>query len=183
MQSLIALLRAVNLAGTGRLAMADLRTVLADLGAERVRTVKQSGNAVFLGDPAEIGHWALRLASALKDRLGLDSVVIMRTGADWDRLVADNPFTQEAVDSPSKLLAMPLADAPPASAVKTLQSAIDGPEQVALAGRELYLSYPAGIGRSKLTARVIERALGTVGTARNWNTVMALHALTAPAMA
>jgi uncharacterized protein (DUF1697 family) len=61
--------------------------------------------------------------------------------------------------------------------IRKRREAINGPERVEAKGRELYLVYPAGIGTSKLTNSVIERALGVRGTARNWNTVMKLHRL------
>jgi uncharacterized protein (DUF1697 family) len=73
---------------------------------------------------------------------------------------------------------MALKEAPPASAVKGLQEAIPGRETVRARGRELYVVYPDGIGRSKLTVALMDRKLGTRGTGRNWNTVTKLAALT-----
>jgi uncharacterized protein (DUF1697 family) len=72
---------------------------------------------------------------------------------------------------------MPLKSPPKPAAVKALQAAIRGPEQIAVRGRELYATYPAGIGRSKLTVALIEQKLGVRGTGRNWNTVLKLAAL------
>lgn len=72
---------------------------------------------------------------------------------------------------------MLLKDAPTETAVKALQRAIEGPEIVRANGRQLYIVYPAGIGRSRLTNRLIEDKLGTRGTGRNWNTVLKLGAL------
>jgi uncharacterized protein (DUF1697 family) len=69
-----------------------------------------------------------------------------------------------------------LRETPPAGACEALQAGIKGPEVVRCAGRHAYLTYPAGIGESRLTNAVIERALGTRGTARNWNTVVKLEA-------
>jgi uncharacterized protein (DUF1697 family) len=72
---------------------------------------------------------------------------------------------------------MCLKTAPPAADIKQLEAAIKGPERIRAKGKELYLVYPAGIGRSKLTSTLIEQKLGTRGTARNWNTVLKLAEL------
>jgi uncharacterized protein (DUF1697 family) len=71
-----------------------------------------------------------------------------------------------------------MREAPRAGAVESLRAAIKGPEQVEARGREAYFFYPAGVGRSKLTHNLIEKTLGEIGTARNWNTVLKLQALT-----
>lgn len=100
----------------------------------------------------------------------------MRTAAEWRELVAANPFPAEARDDPGHLLAMVLKDAPPVAALAALRGAIVGRERVELAGRTAYLVYPDGVGRSRLTAALVEKKLGTRGTARNWNTVLKLQA-------
>jgi uncharacterized protein (DUF1697 family) len=98
--------------------------------------------------------------------------------AEWqDELIAANPFPVEARSDPSHLVAMCLKTGPDVAAVKALQAAIKGPELVRAGRRHIYITYPAGIGRSRLTATVIEKALGTAGTARNWNTVLKLAML------
>ena len=72
---------------------------------------------------------------------------------------------------------MALKAAPTAAAIKALSEGYNGPETIHVAGRDAYLIYPEGIGRSKLTNALIERKLGVAGTARNWNTVLKLAAL------
>ena len=104
----------------------------------------------------------------------------MRTATEWTDLVVANPFTAEAESDPSHVLLMLLKDAPPASAVNALQASIKGRERVRAHGRQLYMVYPDGVGHSKLTLAIVERALATKGTARNWNTVMKLQALVSP---
>ena len=74
---------------------------------------------------------------------------------------------------------MAMKDAPDAAAVSALQAAIEGPESVRADGRQLYVVYPAGIGRSKLTLKLIEKQLGTRSTGRNWNTVLKIAAMAA----
>jgi uncharacterized protein (DUF1697 family) len=168
----LALLRAVNVGPASQLDMQALRDLALDLGFTGARTLLRSGNLVF--DAEQEGGIGATLEAALAERLGVKTEVLVRDGAEWSAMMAANPFAEAARDDPSHLLVMALRDAPPAQAVADLQAAITGREQVRAVGRHAYLAYPDGIGRSKLTAVLIERRLGTRGTARNWNTVLKL---------
>jgi uncharacterized protein (DUF1697 family) len=171
----IALLRAVNVGGRS-LSMATLREMLLELGLEDVRTLLQSGNAVFESRKSPAALEVL-LEKATADRLGLHTEFFVRTAREWEAAIAANPFSREAQDDPSHLLLMPFKTAPKSGAVQALTEAIKGRERVATQGRHGYLVYPDGVGRSKLTNAVIESRLRTSGTARNWNTVLKLGAL------
>jgi uncharacterized protein (DUF1697 family) len=176
----IALLRAVNLAGKSALRMSDLRSLLEGLGYVDPQTLLQSGNVVFgfragakAETPAQIEE---RIQQALLRELSLASDTFVRSAAEWEAAVAANPFPAEAKADPGHLLLVALKDACSAASVTALQAWIPGPERVAAVGRHLYVVYPEGVGRSKLTSAVIERKLDTRGTARNWNTVLKLAA-------
>ena len=173
----VALFRAVNVGGRARVSMADLRETTARLGLAQPRTVLQSGNLVFRAEPTATATLAARLEDASATDLALDTVVIVRSSEEWRRLIGDNPFPRMAATDPAHLLAMPLRAAPRAGAEASLRAAIVGSERVAIVGATAYLSYPDGIGRSKLTTKIIERHLGTVGTARNWTTAAKIAAL------
>ncbi len=172
----IALLRGVNVGGKAKVAMADLREMFTDLGLESAKTVLQSGNVVFEGGPGgdELERLLERETEA---RLGLRTAYMIRDATEWRDLVEHNPFPEEAANDPGHLLAMPLKAAPKSDAVAALREAIVGRERVEAVGRDLYVVYPDGIGRSKLTIKQIEGKLGTQGTGRNWNTVVKLAAL------
>lgn len=172
----IALLRGINVGGRSKVAMADLRQMFTDLGLESVKTVLQSGNVVFEGGPGGADLEEI-LERETEKRLGLRPAYLIREAEDWRNLVTSNPFPEEAKNDPVRLQAMPLKAAPKAAAVAALREAIVGSERVEAVGRELYLYYPDGSGRSKLTIKLIESKLGTQGTSRNWNTVMRLAAL------
>lgn len=172
----IALLRAVNVAGHGTISMADLRAFLAAVGFRDARTLQQSGNAVFSAD-ARSADVETRLEKEATKRLGVRTAFFVRSAEEWSGVVARNPFPAEAKRDPSRLVVMVLKDVPAAAAVDALSAGITGPEVVRASGRELYINYPDGQGRSKLTGALIERKLGTAGTARNWNTVTKLAAL------
>ena len=97
--------------------------------------------------------------------------------AEWEKIVARKPFPEEAKKDPSHLVVVFLKTAPPAKRVEALRAAIVGPEIICCDGKQLYVVYPAGMGRSKLTGALIEKKLDSRGTARNWNTVLKLLAL------
>ena len=101
----------------------------------------------------------------------------MRNAAQWSKLVAANPFPREAREDPSHLLVFVAKRAMSVARVKALQAAIRGPERAEGAAGAVYVHYPAGVGGSKLTQSLIDRALESRATARNWNTTVKLDAL------
>jgi uncharacterized protein (DUF1697 family) len=175
----IALLRAINLVGRNTVAMADLRAMAEALGLTGVRTLLQSGNLVMadpkIRSPAELESL---LERETKRRLGVVTDVIVRTPAEWSSLIKRNPFPREARDDPGHLLLMPMkGDAIGRAEIADLRAAIVGHERIEAIGRDLFIVYPDGVGRSKLTTALIERKLGARrGTARNWNTVLKIAA-------
>jgi uncharacterized protein (DUF1697 family) len=179
MATFIALLRAVNLPGHNQVRMADLCRLLADLALKDGRSLLQSGNLVFRDAARNSTELERLLEGEAAKRLGLETDFFVRTAADWQSAIAANPFPEEAENDPSHLLVMFLKKAPERENLAALQKAIKGREVVRAKAREAYIVYPDGVGRSRLTAATIEKALGTQGTARNWNTVLKLAALAA----
>jgi uncharacterized protein (DUF1697 family) len=173
MPAYVALLRAINVGGR-RMAMAELTAMLHGIGLQDARTILQSGNAVFT---STIGIAALAplLEAETQARFGFHTDYLLRSGAEWNAIMAGNPFTAEAAADPARLVVMPLKHTPTPQAVAALQAAIAGPERIAVDGATLYAVYPEGQGNSKLTINLIERKLATKGTARNWNTVRKLQ--------
>ena len=173
----IALLRGINVGGHKKVAMADLRDLAARLGFKDARTVLQSGNLIFRCGERSSDRLERVLEAEAETRLAVQTAFFVRRTAEWAAVIAGNPFPREAGRDPSRLLVMFLKDEPHAKEVKALQEAITGPEVVRVKGREAYVVFPIGIGRSRLTTAFIERKLGTMGTGRNWNTVLRLGAL------
>lgn len=178
MTTYIGLLRAVNLGSHNRVAMSDLREWLVALGMASAQTLLQSGNMVFGSDARSAAPLEKALESAAAKQLGLETAFFVRTAKEWQGIIAGNPFPKEAKADPGHTVLMCLKDAPAPAAVKALQDAIKGREVVKAKGRHAYFLYPDGMGTSKLTITLIEKKLGTTGTARNWNTVLKLGALT-----
>ena len=175
MPTFIALLRGINVAGHRTVAMADLRALIADLGFGNPRSVLQTGNLVFDGN-GKAAALEQRLEAEAAARLDLRTDFMVRDARQWARVVARNPFPEMAKDDPGHLVVMFLKQAPLAARVAALRAGIKGREHLQADGTHLYITYPDGIGRSALTGTSIEKALGTRGTARNWNTVLKLAA-------
>ena len=178
MATFIGLLRAINLGSHNKVSMPDLKAWLAGLGMKNPQSVLQSGNLIFEAAVRATGPLEQLLEASAARKLGLKTDFFVRTAAEWQQAIADNPFPKEAKLDPSHTVLMCLKDAPSSAAVKALQDAIKGREVVKAQGRHAYFLYPDGIGTSKLTIAVIEKKLATRGTARNWNTVLKLGALT-----
>jgi len=172
----VALLRGVNVGTHHRVAMADVRAAVAAAGIPAVTTYLQSGNLVFpatAGTPAAL---ETSIHDALRDALGIDIAVVVRTARRLTAITRGNPLYDPAID-PAMLHVGFLARPPAASAVRALANADFSPDRFVIAGTEVYLHYPSGSGRSKMTGAFFEHALGVPATARNWNVVTKLAEL------
>lgn len=171
MTAFVALLRAINVGGTGKLAMSDLVKLCEKAGFSDVKTYIQSGNVVFNSSATEAKVKAA-LEKALAARLGKPVAVLLRNADELDRVLAHNPFKDA---QPSRVVVMFLDQAPPSNAVAEIEP--PGGEELVLHGRELYIHFPGGQGVSKLKV-----PFASVATGRNINTVTRLarmaHALT-----
>lgn len=176
MQS-VALLRGINVGGNKLVPMADLRAMLEGLGYSEVRTLLQSGNAVFEAPESGCDPFENQIETVIRARFGFEVEVMVRTPSDWTNVLSANPFPSAAEEEPGRLLVVFLKSKPEPGAFESLAAAHPGPEKMVLAGRELYVHYVDGIGVSKLNPNQIERKLGVRGTGRNWNTVLKIAAL------
>lgn len=174
----IALLRGINVAGHKKIAMSDLRELMAHMGFEDPQSILQSGNLLFRSKAQPTGKLEQLLEAGIRKRLSLETHVFVRSAQEWQSVIAHNPFPEEAQHDPGHLVVMFFKSAPEPGNVKALQSAIAGSEVIRADGRQGYITYPDGQGRSRLTNALIESRLGTKGTARNWNTVLKLAAIT-----
>jgi uncharacterized protein (DUF1697 family) len=170
MASLIALLRAVNVGGTGKLPMSELKAMCEELGFSDVRTYIASGNVVFASRKSEAAVKAA-LEKRLEAYAGKPVGVLVRTAEEMAQILADNPFPKLA---PNRTMAVFLDRAPPADTLAGVRGQKD--EKIKLGRREIYVHYGDGMGRSKL---VIPAA--KLGTARNMNTVATLAKMAAEA--
>ncbi|MBZ0294264.1 MAG: DUF1697 domain-containing protein [Anaerolineae bacterium] len=169
----IALLRAVNV-GKRKMLMQDLRDLLEAQGFEAVQTLLQSGNAVFISDQTDRKQLIQQIESAIEAQFGYYSEVILRSTDEIRAVIENNPFAADRELDPRKLLVMYLTGKPDADAIQTLMDAHDGPEELHVVGHELYIYFPDGMGRSKLSTAFTEKKIKTAGTGRNWKTTLKL---------
>lgn len=166
MKTFCVLLRAVNVGGTGKLPMRELVALCGALGFSDVKTYIQSGNVVLQSNSSEASVKA-KLEKGLAAKLGKPVGVLVRTPAAMDRVLADNPFTEAP---PSRVLVMFYDDVLDETALDDVVA--PGGEELSLHGREIYVHYPNGQGRSKLKIPLVKQATG-----RNINTVTKLAAM------
>jgi uncharacterized protein (DUF1697 family) len=121
----------------------------------------------------------LSLETAFKKRFGFATDFFVRTLPDLQTIISANPFPDKAQEDPSRLLVMFLKSSPDAERAASLARAIKDREVVHVKDRYVYIVYPDGIGRSRLTTAIIEKNLAVRGTGRNWNTILKLEALAA----
>jgi uncharacterized protein (DUF1697 family) len=168
MAAFVALLRAVNVGGTGKLLMSELKAMCEELGFTGVRTYIASGNVVFTSRKAEAAVKAaleMRLAVYAGKAVG----VMVRSAAEMAQVSADNPFPTAA---PNRTMAIFLDSAPPKETLAAIRGRRD--EEVKLGKREIYVHYGEGMAKSKLVIPAVK-----TGTARNMNTVAVLAKMAA----
>jgi uncharacterized protein (DUF1697 family) len=172
-----ALLRGINVGGNKMVPMADLRAMAGNLGLENPKTLLQSGNLIFGAKAQPPAKLEQVLEQATKKTIGVECSYLLRTADEWTAIVEGNPFRRLAEASPSYLVVTFCREAPNAAALETLKREARAGEEFKVVGRELYLWYPNGQGTSKLAIALSKNRLGTICTARNWNTVTKIGAL------
>jgi len=177
MTAVVAMLRGVNVGGRNPVKMEALRNLCTTLHLANPRTHIQSGNLIFGASPAHLSTLAARLEGAIAETLHVKSRVILRSVSDLQGVVARNPFSARQDVAPDKLVVTFLHEKPPPESRDRIAGLQGGPDEFVLHGRELYAFFPQGISGSQVSPAKIDRALQTVGTARNWNTVLKLLGL------
>ena len=172
MTTWIVLLRGINVGGNNRLAMSDLRELVATLGHTVVSTYIQSGNIVMKSPRADREALAAEICEGIESSFGLVVSAVLRTPQELGAALAANPFT-DAQDG-TRVLIMFLSAAPSEDAIALLERDRFHPDQFEVVGSELYGHYPDGAGRSKMTLDYFEKRLRVRGTGRNLNTVAKL---------
>ncbi len=174
MAVLISMLRGVNVGPHNRIKMDDLRALYKSLKFEDPRSYVQSGNVIFRTKEKNSSELAKKIQKAIEKKCGCSPEVILRTPEELRKTVDLNPFPDQTKSEPGKVLVTFLAADPPREAEPNLDKFNGFPEQLRLKGRELYIYFPNGAGRSKVPWSAVEKLLKVTGTARNWNSVQAL---------
>jgi uncharacterized protein (DUF1697 family) len=171
----VALFRGINVGKAKRIAMADLRALLARLGYSDVQTLLNSGNAIFTGDAGPAAKHAERIRQAVLKKTGIDAMVVVKSAKEMTGIIAGNELGAIANDHSRLLVAMTL-DAKSLAGVKALARAEWGAEKIHVGKQAAYLWCANGILESK-AATALLKGLEGAGTTRNWATLNKIHAL------
>jgi len=166
-----ALLRGINIGPHKRIGMPALRSIVESLGHTDVETYLQSGNVVFTPAPGAPKDLGAQLERAIADATGHDVPVVIRDGKELAKVAGASPYT---VDDPTKLVVVFLGEAIELGDLSLGDLGTYLPDELTLAGRELYVSVPKGQAGSKLMEALTKGRLPTTVTVRNWRTVTAL---------
>jgi uncharacterized protein (DUF1697 family) len=178
MPTYVALLRSVNVAGHGRLAMADLKESFHDLGYKDVATFIQTGNVIFSTTKKSPVKLIADIEQQLVHDFGTSPAVILRTPTEFQSILAKSPYPPEGAD-PARHHVTFMATDPDPETLAEFSPPASGRDEFVIDGREIYVHTPDGYHQTKLTGTMLERRLGVVTTTRNWNTVTKLCALLA----
>ena len=172
METVISLLRGINVGPHNRVKMEPLRAVYESLGLRDVQTYLQSGNVIFSTEKKDLTKLGLQIEAAIEKAFGFRPAVVHRTLAEMQDVIARNPFAARKDVAPKALFVFFLARDAGAEARASLGAIDCAPEELHISGdRELFLHYVNGFARPKLPPAKIERILKVPATARNWNTV------------
>ncbi|WP_406279323.1 DUF1697 domain-containing protein [Embleya sp. NBC_00896] len=173
MTKYVALLRGINVGGHRKVPMADLRRTLTELGYTEVRTLLQSGNAVFEAAEQPTADLVAAIEPQLLAEFGFAVDVMVRSADELRAVAAANPLE---VRDPAKLAVAFLAEAPDPDVSAGLDPKSYAPDELRTGERELYMYCPDGLGKARVTP-ILMRRLGGAATVRNWNTVTKLLAM------
>ena len=180
MTGFVSLFRGINVGGHHKIRMDELKELHESLGFKDVLPYIQSGNVVFTSDEAERAQLRRQIEDGFEKKFGFHVEVIVRTSAELREIIDKNPFSSQPGKESKWVVVMFLAARPDDTAQEDLLKTYAGPEELFIIGKEVYIYYTNGIGRSKLSNSLLEKKLKTFGTARNWNTILQLQKLIQP---
>jgi uncharacterized protein (DUF1697 family) len=175
MKRYIALLRGINVGKAKRVAMADLRALMEGLGHANVRTLLNSGNAVFDAKGGTPAAHAKALKAALHEKTGVDADIVVITAAELAAAIAEHPLRHLANED-ARMLVMFVQDPSTLAKLRPLEAADWSPDALAAGAHAAWLWCASGINDSRLV-KAVDKALHATGTARNWATLLKLDAL------
>jgi len=175
MPTFVALLRGVNVGKAKRVPMAELRSLLSEMGYTGVATLLNSGNAAFRSAKRSPAGHAAAIAAALSDQLQFEVPVVVKSAKELAAIVSENPITADA-DEHSRLLVAFVQDTKVLAGLSDVESLVAPPERFAVGKHAAYLLCAAGILKSK-AGEALLRAAGRAVTTRNWATVLRLQTL------
>ena len=177
MTQYISMLRGINVGGHKKIKMAELRRLYESLGFTHVKTYIQSGNVIFSCTDSDRSELVNKIETHIQQTLGFSVPVILRTKSEFEHVIENNPFNEPAKEDSTKLAVIFLSATPSSSSVKLIDKLEDESGKWRISGKEIYLFYPFGYGKTKMTNNFFEKHLNLTATARNWRTVNKLYEL------
>ena len=171
----VSLFRGINVGGNQLVKMDALKVLHTSLDLQDIQTYIQSGNVVFTSDNPNVTQIQKDIEDGFAQKFGFQVKVMVRTADEFNKIIENNPFQNQPVKESKFVVALFLASDPVSTALEDIKMTYTGPEEIHIVGKEAFIYYPEGQGRSKLTNTFLEKKLKTVGTARNWNTVLRLQ--------
>jgi uncharacterized protein (DUF1697 family) len=175
MNTFISMLRGINVSGQKKIYMAELRSLYESLNLVNVETYVQSGNVVFDSTEQNASRLAELIEAQIEQSFGYSVSVFIRDTEDFQRIIDNNPFSNERNEDPAKLHVTFLYSSPAESRLSSLEIPSDGVDEFLVGDKEIFLFCPNGYGRTKLSNNFFERKLNMPATTRNWKTVNVLH--------
>jgi uncharacterized protein (DUF1697 family) len=167
----IALLRGINVGGHNKIKMAELKSLLEEMGLAKVNTYIQSGNVLFeSGDDSALLRRSLE--ERIEERFGFKVPVVLRTSEEWESVISDCPYSPDGLQEGESINVAFLGDEPSQEGTERLSSYQNEMDHFQIIGKNVYLFFRHSIRDSKLAANLPK--LGVPATVRNWNTVLKL---------
>ena len=174
MNTLISMLRGINVSGKNTIRMEELRELYETLDFKKVQTYVQSGNVIFETSDTNPSELATKIEKKIKQKFTFDVPVFIRTKSVFEKLIENHPFLGK---DPTKLHVTFLSDKPTKPPLEEIRAATTEDEEFSIIGKEIYLFCPSGYGNTKLSNNFFERKLNVRATTRNWKTVNTLFSL------
>jgi len=177
MAKYISLLRGINVGGHKKIKMDQLKTCYKSLGFKNVITYIQSGNVIFEVDESDPNKLVNLIENKIEKTFGFSVTVLIRTKSEFQKILENNPFLGERKEDISKLHVTFLSEAPIDHSLEPIEKFRDKSEELILSGKEIYIFFPKGLGRTKLSNNVMEKKLKISATTRNLKTINKLYDL------
>lgn len=171
METYIALLRGINVNGQKLIKMDRLKSIFESMQVRQVRTYIQSGNVLFEAEEESTDQLRRSIETKLKEELGYEVDVVVRTKSELERTIAQNPFGDMESPDDGKLYVSFLSEEPTAEALDVLASFQSDADEYRADGREVYIRCRGQYGKSLFSNNFLEKKLGVTATTRNWQTV------------
>jgi uncharacterized protein (DUF1697 family) len=171
MTTYISFLRGINIGGNRKVNMEDLRKAYESLKFSSVKTYGLSGNVVFMSSESKIDTLTKKIESKLNKIIGFDLTVLIRTKEELEKIIKNNPFSNLSIGEKSKVAVSFLSHVPETDGIGEIEKIKDKYEQFVINGREIYLYFPNGYGRTKLNSNFFDKKLNVRSTARTFGVI------------